>query len=945
MVLDKKFLSSNNWRNRPNFKHKDQNTYNKINKKKNTKLRKILSTFFLIFLLFFFIGGTVGAVYYAWLLRNLPSPDKIIDRQLEQSTKIYARDGKTLLYEIHGDQNRTLLTLDEVNPSVIWATLSAEDRNFYNHSGFDFKGTARSLIKNILTGSRVGGSTITQQFVKNAVLTPEKTYTRKIKELLVSFQLEKKFTKDEILQMYLNEIPYGAVTYGIQSASERFFAKNANELSIAESAFLASLPNAPSYYSPYGAHIDKLEIRYKWVIDSMVEEGYITQEQADEAKKEDVFSNLQDSKISIVAPHFVFYVRDVLTEIFSDRLVEQGGLRVITTLDPDMQNIAEDVFEEKRAMVNSFNASNASLVAIDPKNGEILSMVGSFDYFDKEIDGSVNVTLRPRQPGSSFKPIVFATAFSRGYTPNTIVYDVNTTFPTIVEQDGYSPKNYDLKEHGPVSLRKALAGSLNTPAVKLLYLAGIPNVLDLADSLGYTTLKDRSRFGLSLVLGGGEVKLLEHTTAFSVFPNEGRVSKSSPILKVEDSDGKEIYKWKPKFTTVLDTEVARQMNDVLSDNNAREYVFGANSPLYLGYPAAAKTGTTNDYLDAWTIGYTPEIVVGVWVGNNNNDEMRRGAAGGVVAAPIWNAFMKRVVKDKTLDFTKPKPVITGKPILDGEEIPGNIVKIDKTSGKLATDFTPENLIEEKTFKEIHNILYYVNKDNPQGMAPEDPTSDPFYKSWEDAVRGWAESQDFVSELPPVGYDDLHIPANKPSISITSPQNNKSVGRAFNVSVSVSAPRGVSRVEYFVDDELVATANSYPFGTSISLPAKIGNGFHTLKTVAYDDIDNNNTHEININVSGFASQESFVWLSPKNNVVINSFPINITFNMPSAIKVSIWYVKDSGSNYFIIGDKEQPKGYTSITWDPGNIEKGNYQIVALIQDSSGIHEEKLSIVIE
>ncbi|MBU1180159.1 transglycosylase domain-containing protein [Patescibacteria group bacterium] len=937
------YISPKKWQDKELiFKERKKKKYKRINRKKRGKF---LSNLFLLLILFFFIGGTIGAGYFAWLKKNLPSPDKIIDRKVEQTTKIYDRTGEKLLYEIHGDQNRTLLELDEMSKYVKWATLAAEDRNFYKHHGFDFKGLVRSLLKNIFTGSKVGGSTITQQFVKNSVLTSEKTYTRKIKELLISFQIESKFTKDEILKMYLNEIPYGSVTYGIESASQRFFAKSAKDLGIAEAAFLASLPKAPSYYNPFGNNQDQLEIRYKYVIDAMAEEGYITKEEAETAKKEDIFGNLEDKKIGILAPHFVFYIKDLLSEQFGDQEVERGGLRVITTLDMDMQELAEKTITDRKDLINSFGASNSSLVALDPTNGEVLAMVGSLNYFDKEIDGNVNVALRARQPGSSFKPIVYAAAFSRGYTPNTILYDVETTHPTLIEEDGYTPKNYNLKEYGPTSVKKALAGSLNIPAVKMLYLTGIGNVLDSADSLGYTTLKDRSRFGLSLVLGGGEVKLLEHVSAFSAFANDGNLAEINPILKVENSKGKTIYEAKLELKKVMDEEIARQINDILSDNSAREYAFGVNNWLNVGFPAASKTGTTNDYRDAWTIGYTPELAVGVWVGNNNNDEMKNKAAGGAVAAPIWNAFIKQAVKDKTKTFATPKPVITGKPILDGEQIPGTAVKIDKSSGKLATDFTPESFIIEKTYKEIHSILYYVDKNNPQGAVPSDPAKDGFYEAWEEAVKKWAQNQNFMSELPPTGYDDVHVPQNKPQISITSPQSNDSVGRLFMATVKTSAPRGVKRVEYYIDGNLIYTSIGYPFHGSISLPESIGSGFHLLKAIAYDDIDNSNQHEININVTSGSGSNDFSWISPQNNAVINSFPINITFNSGKASNVYLWYREADKNNYSKIGEEQSPSGFTSITWSGSGVEKGKYVIVATIKNGEETREEEINVVVQ
>lgn len=939
-----KLFSPKKWRDNGPVWKKRELPPDSVNKKKS-KWKKTVFTLFLFGLLFLFIGGTVGAGYYAWLMRYLPSPDRMIDRQLKQTTKIYDRDQKTLLYEVYGDQNRTMLSLDQISPYVKWATLSAEDRDFYKHHGISWKGIIRSMLSNIFKGTKVSGSTITQQFVKNAVLTPEKTYTRKVKEIILTIQLENKFSKDDILKMYLNEIPYGSVTYGIESASRRFFGKDAKDLDIAESAFLASIPQAPTFYSPYGQNRDALTARYKYVIDAMAEQNYITKDEAASAKKENLFAKLQDNKVFILAPHFVFYVKDVLSQMFGERMVEEGGLKVTTSLNMDDQKLAEKIIADNRKNINSYDASNAAFMAADPKTGEILAMVGSVDYFDKSIDGNVNVALRPRQPGSSFKPIVYATAFSRGYTPNTILEDVQTTFPTTIEKDGYTPQNYDGKEHGLLSARQALAGSLNIPAVKMLYLAGINNVLDLADSLGYTTLKDRSRFGLSLVLGGGEVTLLEHVQAFTAFANDGTVAQLSPIMKVEDANGRVLYEHQPTVKKVLDEEVARQVTDILSDNSAREFIFGANNYLNLGFPDAVKTGTTNDNHDAWTVGFTPELIAGVWVGNNDNKVMKAKADGSVVAAPIWNAFMKGAVKDKTLQFTKPKPVITGKPILDGEQLPGTVVKVDKASGKLATDFTPPSFIILKTYKEIHNILYYVDKDNPQGPPPQDPTKDPFYTAWEDALKTWADKQGIMSELPPSGYDDLHVPMNKPQITIISPSGNESLGQSFLATVKTSAPRGVSRVEYYIDDKLIFTSRSSPFYGNISLPSDIGKGFHILKAVSYDDIDNNNFHEVYVNITSGASNSDISWISPKNNAIVGQFPIDITFNISGVSGVSLWYTKVGENNYFKIGDVQNPNGYSSVTWAGNGVGSGNYEIKAVITDAGGNKERSINVTVQ
>ncbi|HLD34818.1 MAG TPA: transglycosylase domain-containing protein, partial [Patescibacteria group bacterium] len=568
---------------------------------------------------------------------------------------------------------------------------------FYEHKGISIWGIFRGVVWQTIRGKKAqGGSTLTQQFIKNSILTSERTITRKIKEWLLAYRLENRFSKDEILQMYFNEIPYGSTAYGVEAASQKYFGKTVKDINLAEAAILAALPQGPSRYSPYGSNIDLLLGRQRYILDLMVDQGHATEEEAEEAKNYEL--TFSPPTANIKAPHFVMYVKEILSSKYGEKMVEQGGLKIITTLDLYKQEIAEEVVKEQAEKnLKNFNATNAALVAINPKNGQILCMVGSKDYFDQEIDGQVNITTSKRQPGSSLKPLVYAAAFIKGYTPNTILYDVITNFSNDATKP-YEPRNYDSAEHGPVSIRKALAGSLNVPAVKAIYLAGIKNVTNLAFDLGYTTLSDPDRFGLSLVLGGGEVKLIEHANAYSAFAREGVLHPVSAILRVEKPDGTVLEEFQENEKKVLDPKIARQINDVLSDNGARAYIFGERNWLTLGTrPVAAKTGTTNDYRDAWTMGYTPSIVAGVWVGNNDNSEMKRGADGGVVAAPIWHNFMEKVLGDTPIEKFKPAEIpTTGKAMLDGQVDTGNIVKIDKISGLLATEYTPAHLIIEKS---------------------------------------------------------------------------------------------------------------------------------------------------------------------------------------------------------------------------------------------------------
>jgi len=544
------------------------------------------------------------------------------------------------------------------------------------------------------------------------------------------------------------------------------------------------------------------------------------------------------------------YLKELLSEEYGEEFINQEGLKVYTTLDLDKQRIAEEAIKQG-VETNSvkYGFTNSSLVALDPKTGQIIAMVGSADYFNNDIDGQVNVSLRPRQPGSSFKPIVYTAAFTKGYTPNTILYDVVTNFDTTGNKK-YEPHNYDLKENGPVTLKKALQGSLNIPAVKITYLTGLENVLDLADDLGYTTLSNRDRFGLSLVLGGGEVKLLEHVGAYSVFAQEGLKHNITPILKIEDKNVKVLFEYKDKKKEVLDPEYARLISSVLSDDEARTYVFGAGSKLTLpGRPVAAKTGTTNDYRDAWTIGYTPNLVAGVWVGNNNNTEMKKGADGSIIAAPIWNYFMKESLKDTTPEnFNTPKEIITNKAVLDGQETAETVIKIDIMSNKLATQYTPESTIKEINTKEIHNILYYINKDDPRGVKPDNPEDDPQFKNWEDAVIRWATEQGFDLNQNieiPTEYDNIHLEEDQPKLIIISPTPGQIINNnELKIDITGSTKRGIKKVEYYIDNNLILTKNDIS-DTNLNI-SNIVSGTHILLIKIKDDLENTDIKSVSIN---------------------------------------------------------------------------------------------------
>lgn len=764
---------SNGWKNkslnstkRPSIKKLDvklKNTvyYNrkwlKKHKPKNVKL--FWSRFVVILIILFLVGSilTIGA--FAWYSRDLPDPNKIIDRSIIQSTKIYDKTGEHLLYDLHGTQQRTIIEISDLPDYVIKATISIEDKNFYKHSGISILSTIRAQIVPRLQGKRAqGGSTLTQQFVKNAILTNERSLGRKIKEWILSYKIEKKYSKDEILKMYFNEIPYGSVAYGIESASNIYFDKSAKDLTLGEAAILAALPQAPSYYSPYGPHRDILFDRQKYILKLMKDQGYINEDQYNNAINEKIA--FKQKKDNIQAPHFVFYVKDLLSQMLGERVVEEEGLKVITTIDYDLQKKAQEIIEEKTTdYPKKYGANNAALMSIDVKTGDILAMVGSRDFFNDEIDGQVNVVLSNRQPGSSIKPIIYSQAFEKGYQPETIVFDLPTIFKT--DTTDYEPKNYNLQTHGPVALRTALAGSLNIPAVKVLYLVGIPDALNALKNFGYSTIRQEKDYGLSLTLGGLEVKMSDHINAFAVFAREGIKKPQRAILRIEDSSGKKIYEAKNSSgERVLSLESSRKINSILSDNSARTFIFGEKNYLTLGVPVAAKTGTTNDFNDAWTVGYTPSVATAVWIGNNNNKKMSAGADGSVIAAPIWNAFMREAIsKYPGGGFNDYQRNEINKPMLGGGIAEQKTLSINKLSGLLATENTPIELVEQKTYKKVHSILQYIIKSDPLGPYPDDPNSDPNYATWEESVQKWATEMGFDQSDPPTQYDTTSTTTN------------------------------------------------------------------------------------------------------------------------------------------------------------------------------------------
>lgn len=897
-------------------------------------------------------------IFYSY---KLPDPNKLLSRQVPESTQILAKDG-TLLYEVHGEVNRSLVNLDQIPENLQHATIAVEDKDFYTHSGVSITGILRSVIIDVLSGKKKqGGSTITQQFVKNAVLTNEKAFSRKVKEIILSIEIEARFSKDDILKLYLNEIPYGRNAYGIEAASRTYFNKSAKDLTLAESAYLAALPQAPTYYNPFGPHRDALDSRKDVILSLMREQGYITEQQEQEAKQSEVAFN--PIKSSIIAPHFVFYVESYLADTYGEEAVQEGGLKVYTTLDTKLQNAAETAVRENLAKYgNRYNAHNASLVAIDPKTGQILAMVGGKDYFgDSEPKGcvpgkscqfepNVNIATSNQQPGSSFKPFVYVTAFGKdyNYSPSTMLMDVVTNFGNFGGRD-YTPRNFNGGEYGPVSMRQALAGSLNIPAVKTLSLVGVDSAVETARKLGITTPLENC--GLSLVLGGCEVKLVDHTASYSVLANGGKKNEKTAILKVVDSKGTVLEEFKQNETQVLDPQAVYQLTSIMTDNNARSFIFGSSSPLTLpGRLVAAKTGTTNDFKDGWTMGFTPSLTAGVWVGNNNNDPLKADAV--VVAGPIWNAFMRAALKDTPAEeFTVPSGIskisvdtISGKlpteltPSTKSEVFadynkPENRddvhigVKIDSLTGLPATNDTPQDQITTK----IYTVLHSERPDNP---------------AWENPVRAWAIAHGY--EYPPEGSqytndgpgDNSDPNAPKPEVSITNPSDGATItSSSFTINASAESGSGIARVDIAIDGEVINSLTAKPY--SITVNKKYSDGKHTISVRAVNGEGVSNATSIDITIAG---QQSLIIIKPIIGQTNIKFPLELVAQSQFNFDVVTFYYQ-TGLSQKNIGIGEQTlenDGTTTYAtlWDKP--KKGSYKVFA--KTDTGITSSRITVLV-
>ena len=745
------------------------------------------------------ITTTVGFLGFIYLSRSLPTTEEISAQEIIESTKIFDRTGEILLYEIRGEARRTNLPSEDIPQVLKQATVAVEDSNFFIHPAFDIRGILRALWVGIQRGRLTqGGSTITQQLARNLFLTPERTVFRKIKELILAFRLEQIYTKDEILTLYLNRIPYGHNAYGVEAATQMFFGKSAKELTLSEAAMLAALPQAPSYFSPWGPHTIELEQRRRHVLSRMKLLEMIDEQQYQFAitNKPIVRERPKTSSFAI-APHFIMEVQQYLNNKYGEDFVTRAGLHVTTTLDAGLQEIANTVVSRGGDRNTEFFAGhNAALIAMDPRTGQVLSLVGSKDYFRKpepegciegstcRFEGSFNVVTQGlRQPGSAFKPFVYMASFMQGLTPETILFDVPTEFaagnpncPSIPDfnrstPECYHPQNFNNLFQGPITIKESLAESTNVTAVKALYLAGLDYTLELANRLGFTTLTDRARLGLSLVLGGGEVRMIEMAQAYSVFANDGVRNPYTFLLQVKDGDGTILEKHKESSERIVEANYTRLINDILADRTLRMPLFGGSLRLteVPGYQIAMKTGTSDDFVDVWAFGYTPNLVAGVWAGNNNRFPLQRRGGSVFAATPMWHDFISQAVKLRANEtFPTSEPIQATIPILRGE-------------------LNREN---------PRNILFYLNRLN-----------DPQFPNWEAGVQNWLKTNTLPEVIVPtrthqVGAGSTNEVNTRPNINILNVRNGDFITQDLLLQAEIRSNTEIQQIKVYINDRLV-----------------------------------------------------------------------------------------------------------------------------------------------
>ena len=783
--------------------------------------------------------GLVGL--FAWYAKDLPDPDRVVRRE-GFATKIYDRNNK-LLYDVFEDQRRTPITLDQVPLALQQATVAIEDKNFYRHHGFDVTGIARAIFNTLFTRRVQGGSTITQQLVKNVLLTQQRTLTRKLKEFILTVQVERHYTKDQILQMYLNEAPYGGTAWGVQSASESYFGKSVADLDLAQSAVLAGLPQSPTRYSPIAG---KLYVdRAAEVLRRMREDGYINRDQELTAKQEVAKLTLATPSGLLKAPHFVFFVKNILESRYGKDVVEQGGLRVTTTLDLDLQTKAQNALTEEIAKVKNLHITNGAAMVIDSPTGQILTMVGSKGWDDPDYDGKFNVTTASRQPGSAIKPVVYLTGLEKGYTAATLLMDAKTSFPA-GDKPEYVPENYDGKFRGPLLLRDALGNSINVPAVKMLSLVGIKDMMQLGYEMGLTTLQptaqNLSRVGLSVALGGGEVKLIDLASAYSALANGGKRVEPVAILKVTDATGRVLEEVKtglPAGRQVISDKEAFIISSILSDPGARSITFGARSAINVaGRTIAVKTGTTNDKRDNWTIGWTAGgPVVGVWVGNNDNSPMKEVASGVTGAAPIWRRIILAAMANRGDEPFVPPPGIVS-------------LEVDKISGYPAHDgFTAKQEYfiagtEPTGVDPIHRLVRNCNGETKEYFyfKEEDPFGKDGQNKWQEGVLSWLNEQGDPRYHPPVEGCDS---GNGLNLNIAEPGDKSQLNsNDVKIRANISSPYTIKKVEFIVDGQTKEALTNSPWEVVINLPT----GSHRLEVRVFDESGQQVTKDITIGVN-------------------------------------------------------------------------------------------------
>ncbi|MEI6553350.1 MAG: penicillin-binding protein [bacterium] len=776
-------------------------------KKYNKKQIKIIIRNTILVLIIGFILSTGALLIWASTIKT-PDLSSFDDRLLGQSAKIYDRTGNVLLYDLSEKVRRTVTPFDQISPYAKKTTIAIEDVDFYNHGGIKISSIIRAFFANLFTLKfSQGGSTITQQVVKNSLLSQDKNIARKVKEWILAIKLEQNTSKDTILNMYLNEAPYGGNIYGIEEASSLYFNKKSKDLTLAESAYLASLPQSPSVLSPYGKNRDKLESRKNLVLKKALDAKMITEDEYKTALAERVV--FQPKSIDgIKAPHFVMYVKDYLVEKYGEELLSKSGLKITTTLDYDLQQKTEQlVYNYVTKNGPSFKAGNAAVVATDPKTGQILTMVGSKDYFDTTNDGNFNVATAHRQPGSAFKPFAYATAFMKGYTPDTPLYDVLTEFNVNCSPSGlqnsvpgsenskcYSPQNYEGGYKGLMNFRSALAQSRNIPSVKVLYLAGIDDTIKTATAMGINELGPASKYGLTLVLGGGEVSPLDMTSAYGVFANNGQKAPLISVLKIENEKGDVLEQAPDKVVVeqVITEQSAKLINDVLSDKQARSSIFAPST--FGDRVVAIKTGTTNNSKDAWEIGYTPSISIGAWMGNNNNTPMAQQASARIVG-PLWKSIMDfELTRIPVESFDPPEPTESGlKPYLTGSWMgPGT---------------------------EVHSELYWIDRKNPKGSAPGLNSNDEQFKNWEYGVTNWSTGQQALGLIqktpittPSNGFIGTSTNQSTESVlQITSPAKFATINKQSKQTIVVSGLKtNTISVEYYINGVSIGKSTESPF---------------------------------------------------------------------------------------------------------------------------------------